>query len=280
MIPVLTPPSLPELWAALAETPGAMVYAGGTDLLVKRRAGLLDPPALIHLGRIPELRGVVEQGDWLRLGAACTHRELLDNPLVQAHLPVLVQALRDLGSPLIRNMGTLGGNLGTASPAGDTLPPLYVLDAEVDIFSAGARRRLPVREFITGPGLTALQPGEIIAGVWAQKPAGWNVQHFEKVGLRKALACSLVSLAALLQVNADGVVERAALAWGSVGPTVVVCPGAERRLIGEKLSLPVLQTAAALARQAVSPIGDVRADADYRRNVAGNLLLRLLATVF
>lgn len=275
MTPVWVAHTLPELWAALAAAPDAMVYAGGTDMLVKRRAGVLHPPALIQLGRIPELRGVAEQGDWLRLGAACTHRELLDNALVQALMPVLVQALQELGSPLIRNMGTLGGNLGTASPAGDTLPPLYVLDAEVEIFSRDARRRLPVREFITGPGLTALRPGEIIAWVWVRKPAGWNVQHFEKVGLRKALACSLVSLAALLQVDADGVVERAVLAWGSVGPTVVVCPAAERRLIGEKLTRPVLQDAAALARTAVSPIGDVRADADYRRTVAGNLLLRL-----
>ncbi len=275
MTPVWVAHTLPELWAALAAAPDAMVYAGGTDVLVKRRAGVLHPPALIQLGRIPELRGVAEQGDWLRLGAACTHRELLDNALVQALMPVLVQALQELGSPLIRNMGTLGGNLGTASPAGDTLPPLYVLDAEVEIFSRDARRRLPVREFITGPGLTALRPGEIIAWVWVRKPAGWNVQHFEKVGLRKALACSLVSLAALLQVDADGVVERAVLAWGSVGPTVVVCPAAERRLIGEKLTRPVLQDAAALARTAVSPIGDVRADADYRRTVAGNLLLRL-----
>ncbi len=278
MIPVFTPHSLPELWAALAEAPGAMAYAGGTDLLVKRRAGLLDPPGLIHLARISELRGVMEQGDGLRLGAACTHRELLENGLVQAHLPVLTQALRELGSPLIRNMGTLGGNLCTASPAGDTLPPLYVLDAEVEICAQSGTRRLPVRQFITGPGRTVLQPGEIVAAVRVRKPEGWTVQHFEKVGLRNALACSLVSLATLLQVNPEGVIERAALAWGSVGPTVMVCPEVERRLIGEKLALPVLQEAAAIARKVIAPIGDVRADADYRRTVAGNLLLRLSAT--
>jgi CO/xanthine dehydrogenase FAD-binding subunit len=278
MIPVFTPHSLPELWTALAEAPGAMAYAGGTDLLVKRRAGLLDPPALIHLARIPELHGVVEQADELRLGAACTHRELLDNDLVQAHLPVLVQALRELGSPLIRNMGTLGGNVCTASPAGDTLPPLYVLDAEVEICAQSGTRRLPVRQFITGPSQTLLQPGEIVAAVWVRRPEGWTVQHFEKVGLRNALACSLVSLAALLRINVEGGIERAALAWGSVGPTVMVCPEVERRLIGEKLALPVLREAAALARIAVSPIGDIRADADYRRTVAGNLLLRLAGT--
>lgn len=284
MIPVFTPQSLPDLWAALAEAPGAMVYAGGTDLLVKRRAGLLAPPALIHLERIAELRGVEERGDWLRLGAACTHSELLADCRVQTQLPVLVAALRVLGSPLIRNMGTLGGNLCTASPAGDTLPPLYVLNAEVEILTPLIRNkseshRLPVRQFITGPGQTELQPGAIVAAVWVPRPAGWTVQHFEKVGLRNALACSLVSLAALLQVNRTGVIERAALAWGSVGPTVMVCPEVEGFLMGRTLSLSLLHEAAARVRPAVAPIGDVRADADYRRMVAGNLLLRLSAVV-
>jgi CO/xanthine dehydrogenase FAD-binding subunit len=279
MIPVFTPQSLPDLWAVLAEVPGAMVYAGGTDLLVKRRAGLLAPPALIHLGAIAELRGVEERGDWLRLGAACTHRELLANALVQTQLPVLVAALQVLGSPLIRNMGTLGGNLCTASPAGDTLPPLYVLNAEVEMLTQAESRRLPVRQFITGPGRTELPPGAIVAAVWVPKPAGWTVQHFEKVGLRNALACSLVSLAALLRVNGAGIIKRAALAWGSVGPTVMVCPEVEEFLIGRTLSLSLLHEAAARVRQAVAPIGDVRADADYRRTVAGNLLLRLSAVI-
>jgi CO/xanthine dehydrogenase FAD-binding subunit len=275
MIPVFSPQSLPDLWAALAEVPDAMVYAGGTDLLVKRRAGLLAPPALIHLERIAELRGVEERGDWLRLGAACTHTELLADALVQTRLPVLVAALRVLGSPLIRNMGTMGGNLCTASPAGDTLPPLYVLNAEVEILTQAESRRLPVRQFITGPGQTALPPGAIVAAVWVPKPAGWTVQHFEKVGLRNALACSLVSLAALLQVSRMGVIERAALAWGSVGPTVMVCPEVEGFLLGRTLSLSLLHEAAARVRPAVAPIDDVRADADYRRMVAGNLLLRV-----
>lgn len=276
MTPVFTPRSLPDLWAALAEAPGAMVYAGGTDLLVKRRAGLLAPPALIHLGGIAELGGVEERGDWLRLGAACTHRELLTDSRVQTGLPVLVAALQGLGSPLIRNMGTLGGNLCTASPAGDTLPPLYVLNAEVEMLTQAGARRRPVQQFITGPGQTELPPGAIVAAVWVRKPTGWTVQHFEKVGLRNALACSLVSLAALLQVNRAGIIERAALAWGSVGPTVMVCPEVAGVLIGRPLSLSLLREAAARVRQAVAPIGDVRADADYRRTVAGNLLLRLL----
>ncbi|MBK5964699.1 molybdopterin dehydrogenase [Thiocystis minor] len=278
MTQVLIPTSLPELWSALREQPSAHLYAGGTDLLVKRRAGLLDPAILIHLGRIDALRGVTADDDGLRLGAGCTHRELLEDAQVRAVLPVLTQALQTLGSPPIRAMGTLGGNLCTASPAGDTLPPLYVLDAEVELWSAGGERRLLLRDFILGPGRTALQSGEILAAVRVRRAPHGSVQHFEKVGLRNALACSLVSLAALVQTNPAGRVKHAAFAWGSVGPTVIRVPEVERHLIGQPLSLSVLSEAAVLARRAVAPIDDLRADADYRRQVAGNLLLRLAET--
>jgi xanthine dehydrogenase FAD-binding subunit len=209
------------------------------------------------------------------LGAGCTHRALLEDPRVRADLPVLTQALAVLGSPPIRTMGTLGGNLCTASPAGDTLPPLVALDAEVELMSRVGDRRMPVRDFITGPGRTRLEPGEIVAAVRVRRDGGWTVQHFEKVGLRDALACALVSLAALLRLDEDGRVTHASLAWGSVGPTVLRCPDAEACLTGRPLSGPVLREAAALVRRAVAPISDVRANAEYRRRVAGSLLLRL-----
>lgn len=275
MTQVLIPTSLPELWSALREQPSAHLYAGGTDLLVKRRAGLLEPAILIHLGRIEALRGVTADGDGLRLGAGCTHRELLEDAQVRAALPVLTQALQTLGSPPIRAMGTLGGNLCTASPAGDSLPPLYALDVEVELLSTAGQRRLRIAEFIQGPGRTALQPGEILAAVQVRPPPAGIRHHFEKVGARNALACSLVSLAALIELDAAQQVVWARLAWGSVGPTVIRCPEAEQRLLGEPLSPDALGAAAALARRAVSPITDLRADADYRRQVAGNLLLRL-----
>lgn len=275
MTAVFTPTSLDELWQVLAAHPGTLPYAGGTDLLVKRRAGLIDPPALVHLGRIPALRGIRAEGDWLRLGAGCTHRELLAEPRIREALPVLAQALATLGSPPIRAMGTLGGNLCTASPAGDALPPLYVLDAETEILGAGGSRRLPIRDFIRGPGRTALAAGEILAAVCVRTPPPGSWHHFEKVGLRNALACSLVSLAALIRFDAERRVAEARLAWGSVGPTVIRCPAVERRLLGERLTPAVLAEAAQLARQAVQPIDDVRAEADYRRQVAGNLMLRL-----
>jgi CO/xanthine dehydrogenase FAD-binding subunit len=275
---VVVPGSLDELWRCFKDKPQAAVYAGGTDLLVWVYNGLANPEALICLDRIQELKSVGERGDSIRIGSCATHVQLLDDSLIRSHLPVLWQAIREIGSPLVRNMGTIGGNICTASPAGDTLPPLYTLKAELEFRSKEGVRRMPIGDFITGPGATRLQRAEILAGVWVEKPAEYNLHHFEKVGLRNALACSVVSMAALLRLAPDGVVEKAALAWGSAGPTIITCPEAEEALIGKPLSTAPLQKAAALVRKAVFPISDVRAGEEYRRTVAGNLLLRLIET--
>jgi xanthine dehydrogenase FAD-binding subunit len=173
-------------------------------------------------------------------------------------------------------MGTLGGNVVSASPAGDTLPPLYVLGAEVELQSLGQKRRISLRDFIQGPGQTLLSNDEILSGVYLRKQPEFTIHHFEKVGRRRALAIALVSLAALLEIGSDGLIRKARLAWGSVGPTVVTCPEAEDLLPGNPLCLEVLEKAAAQIRATVSPIDDVRATAEYRRQVAGNLLIRLM----
>jgi xanthine dehydrogenase FAD-binding subunit len=172
-------------------------------------------------------------------------------------------------------MGTVGGNLCTASPAGDCLPPLYALGAEAVLRSKDDERALPIGEFILGPGRTALEPGEILCEIRAPLVPG--LHHFEKVGQRNALAIAVVSLAAVVRLGRGGIVEEARLALGSVGPTVVRPLQAEMALTGRRLAMGVLAEAAELVRAAVSPIDDLRASAAYRREVAGNLLLRLAA---
>ena len=276
MIDVFLPRTLCELWRHWQTEPGASVYAGGTDLLVQMRSAAVNPPSLICLERIEDLRGIGEEGDFIRIGAGVTHAQLLESALVRQHLPVLVQALEVLGSPPIRNMGTIGGNICTASPAGDTLPPLYALDAEVELRRQEGGRRMALKDFIVGPGQTRIDQGEVLAEVWVPKADAYTLQHYEKVGQRRALAISIASLAALVCFSSAGLVEKVRLAWGSVGPTIVTCLAAEQALVGEKLTLTRLQQAAALVRQTVAPISDVRADAAYRRTLAGNLLLRLL----
>jgi len=273
---VLLPHTLEELWEVLRTEPQAAVYAGGTDLLVKLRQGLADSSCLVCLERIEELKGVQERGDEVFIGASSTHTYLLANPVIQNDFPVLKKALQVLGSPAIRNMGTIGGNICTASPAADSLPPLYVLDAEVEIRSKNASRRMALKEFILGPGRISLQPGEIVSGVWVKKAQGYNLHHFEKVGQRKALAIAVVSLAAILRVSNSGIIEKARLAWGSVAPTIVTSTQVEEALTGRPLSRETLQKASLLAYGAVNPIDDVRASASYRRSVAANLLWRLV----
>lgn len=271
---VFRPTSLVRLWPLLAD--GARVMAGGTDLLARGKDQA--PMDVALLEGITELAGLSEEDGLVRLGALATHSALAQSGLVRERVPVLARALATLGSPLVRNMGTLGGNIATASPAGDTLPPLYALDALVELASRDGSRRVPLVDVILGPGRTALSPGEIVTAVLLQPPVATALQHFEKVGRRGALAIAVASLAAVIDTDAVGRVIEARLAVGSVGPTILRCRAAEATLMGKRLTQDVLQEAAAHIRQAVSPIDDIRATAAYRRQVAGNLLLRLAAT--
>ena len=276
--PVFFPGSLEELWPLLAEHPQGRVFAGGTDVLVWLRNRRIAPSALISLERIEALRKRGEDEDGVRVGAGMTLAAILDDPLLDSCFPLLTAAVKTLGSPHIRRMASLGGNIVTASPAGDTLPSLYVLGAEVELSSQQGIRRMALPDFILGPGQTALGPGEILSAVFLPRLAEgrWR-HHFEKVGLRNAMACSVASFAALLEISVDGMVQTARLAWGSVGPTVVRLPAVEAALVGGPLDRQRLETIIPLIRQGVAPIDDVRATAAYRRLVASNLLLRLTA---
>lgn len=269
------PKSLSELWREMDHRPEALIYAGGTDLLVRLPKEPEKDQGLICLERLQELKRIEQRGEEIFIGAGCTHAQLLNSSLVVKRLTILAQALRVLGSPLIRNAGTIGGNLATASPAGDTLPPLYALGASIEMVSPGSARRMPISDFIKGPGQTALRSGEVLSGVSIPMPSDHAIHHFEKIGQRAALAISIASLAALVQLDTHGTVISAKLAWGSVGPTVVICRPAEAALEGRHLSRASLKNAAAIVTKAVSPIDDIRASAAYRREVAGNMLLRL-----
>ncbi len=271
---ILFPTTVEAALDMLRADPDAQAMAGGTDLLVKRRAGLNTPSTLVCLEKVADLIGFKVTDDQIRIGAATTMAAVLGNADIRERLPLLHHAARMFASPLVRNMATLGGNICTASPAADTLPPLYILDAEVEIFSTSGIRRMPIDEFVVGPGQTALAPGELLGAVIVPVPKGNIIQHFEKVGKRKALAIAVVSLAALLRIE-DNVIAEARMAWGCVGPTVVRCPEAETFLTGRTATLETFRAAGESVRHAVRPIDDIRASADYRRQVAANLMLRL-----
>ena len=214
------------------------------------------------------------------LGARTTYAELLAPPLADL-VPALAQAARTVGSPQIRATGTVGGNLATGSPAGDTLPVLYALDAEVEVASASGRRTLPVGQFVLGPKRTALAPGELITTV--RLPVAAGPQEFLKIGVRNAMVIAIASCALVVDVAA----RRLACALGSVGPTVMRDPDAEAWVAGEidwASGAPVDDaTAAAFGermRSAASPIDDHRATADYRRHAVGVLAARALQRSF
>lgn len=272
---VTIPETFGELWDILEDQPGAVIVAGGTDVFVKIRAGTISPESLVCLEKLQELRGIRNEGGSIFIGACTTHTEILSNEIIHASIPLLAKAVHVLGSPPIRNMATIGGNIGTASPAGDTLPPLYALGTEILLRSRQGKRRLPVNRFILGPGKTALRKGEIIEGVAITKPGKPSISHFEKVGQRKGMSISIASLAALVEAGSGDLIERISLAWGSVGPTIVRSTAIEKALIGERLTIEHLRKVFPMIAQVISPISDVRAGADYRKKVSCNLLLRL-----
>lgn len=252
------------------------VVAGGTDVMVGLRSGTAQALYLLDVSRLSELKGIEETSDELFIGAGATISDILSSDAVARIAPALRKASFRFASKQIRNMATIGGNICRASPAGDTLPALYVQDAQLELVSSSSSRRISLSEFIVGPGETRLGSGEVLRGLRLKKVPGFRVHVFEKVGNRKALAVSIVSLAALFHVTGAGVIERAHLAWGSVAPTVVRSTHVEQFLIGKPLTAGTLELAFPLVQEAISPINDIRASAAYRRSVATGLLFRLL----
>jgi CO/xanthine dehydrogenase FAD-binding subunit len=258
-VEVLTPRSLEEALALKAERPDALPIQGGTDIMVELNFDRERPAAILNLNEVGELRGFSREDGWLRLGAGLTYAEAMRPPMRET-LPALAEASRTVGSPQIRNRGTIGGNLGTASPAGDALPPLLVYGAEVVLASARGVRTVPLERFLVGPKQNGLGEDELILAVRLE-PRPWR-QTFMKVGPRNAMVIAVVSLA--LAVDEERGEVRAA--YGSAGPVpgLVVGPLDEADSFADRV-----------ARDA-SPIDDVRGTARYRRHALRVLVERAL----
>ena len=266
--------------AALAADPGALVLAGGTDLMVEVNRGGRTVGDVVVIDRVPELQGWDREGDVLRLGASLTYAEMAD-PALASLVPALAQAARTVGSPQIRAAGTIGGNLATASPAGDTLPVLAALDAEVEIRSHQGHRTVPLDEFVIGVKANDLAPGELIAAV--RVPVLDGPQEFLKVGPRNAMVISVASLA--LVVDRVGRTVRVGL--GSVAPVPLRAIEAEVMIAarldwvgGRSPTIQDVERFAELVADATRPIDDHRGSADYRRHSVGVLARRALVRAF
>jgi len=263
-----------ELAAHLAEEGGA-ILCGGTDLLVKIRSGLTAPERLLDISDIESLSGVTEDGATVNIGAATTESDLLACPIIQDLLPLLSTALAVLGSVQIRNRGTLGGNLVNASPAADSAIPLMLYDAEVVLAERTGERVVPIEAFFVGPGETVLRPVEYVRAVRIPVPAFSHTPFFHKVGRRRALTISIASVGALLHADSNRIID-ARFAAGSVAPTPLRLHALEDHVREHGFSNKAIDAARSLAMESISPIADIRATADYRRDVAGDLIARFL----
>lgn len=277
-MPVVVARRLDEALAQLRDA-DTTVVAGGTDLMVAMNFGRIRPARLLAIDRIADLLDITRSGV-VRVGAGATYTRILRE---LAGTPALREAARTVGSPQIRNAGTIGGNLATSSPAGDTLPVLAALDATIVLRSAAGERRVPFARFMTGPKRSVLRPDElVVAAEWAD--AG-DAQTFVKVGTRNAMVIAVASLAMVV----DRARRRVGIALGSCGPTILRASEAERfaaDILDEagweravRPSAAVLGELGRLVAAAARPIDDVRGTAAYRRHVLGVIAARAFARV-
>lgn len=263
-----------ELLEALSE-PGATILCGGTDLLVKMRAGTVTPNYLLDISTVASLQGLRLHDGWLEIGAATPVSDVMRSPLVQSTAPLLVTALRQLGSVQIRNQATLGGNLVNASPAADSAVPLLLYDAEVNVSGRDGSRWMRVEEFVVGPGKTQCAPGEVVRAVRLPKTAIPTQSFYRKIGRRNAMTIAIASVAMLAWMDEDRLVD-VRLAAGSVAPTPVRLRAAEQTLTGMRLTEDAVVEALANVQRIISPISDLRAPAIYRAHAVNALIRRAL----
>ncbi|WP_134701345.1 xanthine dehydrogenase family protein subunit M [Ammoniphilus sp. YIM 78166] len=272
--------SLQETMAQLSKE-DCHIMAGGTDLMVQHKSPMgapahFDKP-LVFIDHLTELRGIYQQNQDLHIGACSTYSELLEHPLIPN---ILKKAIREIAAPAIRNRGTLGGNICNASPAGDTLPLLYLYNAKIRLRSAKGERAAEIHDFIQGPRRVNRLKDEIVTEILLpdlQKDRTSLV--FEKVANRRADAIAKVSFAGSIQVD-EGQIHDARFAFGAVGPTIVRSKELEQKLRGEAFPLKgkVMDAILADYDRLIKPIDDQRSTALYRKTVALNLLRYFLET--
>lgn len=277
-IELLRPRSLDEALAGL--NAGARLLAGGTDLLVRLKEGQVAEDTIVDLSPLDELREISVNGSYVRIGSLTSHEDIAGSEIVREHIPLLARGCGSVGSVQIRNQGTIGGNLGTASPAGDSLPALVALGAKVVLASARGERTLLVEDFLLGPGKTDRRPDELIRAVLVPRMEPQEKGEYTKLGQRNAQAISIVSVAVWARFNGPRQLEAARVAFGAVAPTVVRARKVEGALVGRELNDRLLKDIAQLAWTEVAPISDIRASEGYRRDMAVATLYQTLYKLF
>jgi carbon-monoxide dehydrogenase medium subunit len=267
-------PTSAEDAARLLSQEGAEVLAGGTDLLVKLRAGMVSPSVIVDLKSVPKLRGIEHDAKGWRIGAATPCAEIGENAEFAVAWPGVVEALQLIGSTQIQGRATLGGNLCNASPAADTVPALIAAGAVCEVAGVGGGREVPVEEIITAPGKNSLARGEFVLGFRLPDPPKHSGDAYLRLIPRTEMDIAVVGAGVAMALDAKGVCTHARVALGAVAPTPLLVADAAKALIGTKVDDAALDSVAAAASAACNPIDDKRGTVAYRVRVAGVLAKR------
>jgi aerobic carbon-monoxide dehydrogenase medium subunit len=275
---VLEPATLTDALGVLAhEGDAGAPLAGGTDLLLRIRRGARKYRSVINIKFVPGLTALTwDERRGLTIGALTTFRTLEQHPHVRRHYHALVEASRLVAGVQLRNLATVGGNIGNASPSADSVPPLVALGATIEIASAGGTRILPVESAITGPGRTVLAAGELFTTISIPAPSKRSGNAFARFSPRSAMDIGIASVAAAVTLDDDGRCTDCRIALGAVSPAPLRAIAAEDALRGERINAAFGETAGALAAAATQPISDIRGSAAYRRAIVRVLTSRVV----
>jgi len=255
----------------------AKLLAGGTDLMVNMKKKILMPEHVVCLSRIAALHGIAEQGDQIVIGGRYTVAELTVDALIEEKVGAIRSGAKALGSPLVRNRATIGGDIGSARPAADLPPSLIAYGATVVLESSSGKREVSLGAFFKGPGFTDMAINEILTEVRIPVPQDGQGAGYINLGVRKAQDCNIVNVASFLGLDPkDGRIEKARIVMGSVGPTPLRAKSAEAVLLGQKPDEALFRKAGETARQDCTPIDDFRGAASYRKAMVGVLTKRTL----
>jgi CO/xanthine dehydrogenase FAD-binding subunit len=273
------PETLQEASELLTLYPEARVLAGGTDLLnqlpERRERGI----KIVSLKRISALRGIrqTEAGE-VCIGALTCHADVAASPVIRQHFPALAKASSLVGSPSIRNLGTIGGNIANASPSADTAPPLLAYAGRALVWSLEGEKEIPVDAFFAGPSSSVLKRGEILKGFLLEPEKGFQ-SAYEKLGTRKAQEIAIVNVCVISRAEGNSKLSEVRIALGAVAPTPFRARRAEAHLRADKITAERINQASQIAMSEASPISDIRASADYRREMIATLVNKLITTL-
>ena len=272
------PETVPDLERLLSEHQGhAKILAGGTDLLVRMKGGIQSPAVLIDIGDLASLQGIYyEEGKGTKILAGTKIATIESSPLIQEKVPGLYQAVQLLGSPQVRAMATLGGNICNASPSAETLPILMALGSELTVAGDGSERSLPIESFFLDYRRVDLKPEEFLKAVFIPEQPGVAGSAYLCRMLRRAMEIDIVNVGVWLLMDKGDKCQEAHIALGSVAPVPFRARKAEAALVGQPLSEESIQQAAKVASDEASPIDDIRGSADYRRQLVKVLVARAL----